>query len=35
VIGFGGAFPPYTGLVNKFNDAKCFEEAFELRDVKV
>lgn len=33
VIGFGGAFPPYTGLVNKFNDAKCFEEAFELREV--
>lgn len=35
VIGFGGAFPPYTGLVNKFNEANCFEEAFELRDVKV
>ena len=35
VIGFGGAFPPYAGLVNKFNEAKCFEEAFELRDVKV
>ncbi|MDH7511240.1 MAG: hypothetical protein QHH04_09410 [Methanolinea sp.] len=34
VIGFGGAFPPYTGLVNKFNEATCFEEAFELREVK-
>lgn len=30
VIGYGGAFPAYKGLVNKFNDAKNFEEAFEL-----
>ena len=31
VIGFGGAFPPYKGLVNKFLDASTFNEAFELR----
>jgi hypothetical protein len=31
VIGFGGAFPPYEGLVNKFHDAQNFNEAFELR----
>jgi hypothetical protein len=30
VIGFGGAFPPYGGLVNKFKNAKNFEEAFSL-----
>jgi hypothetical protein len=30
VIGFGGAFPPYKGLVKKFEKAKNFEEAFEL-----
>jgi hypothetical protein len=30
VIGYGGAFPAYEGLVNKFNNASCFEEAFEL-----
>jgi len=30
VIGFGGAFPPYKGLINKFNTAKNFYEAFEL-----
>ena len=34
VIGFGGAFPAYKGLVNKFNDASSFEEAFVLRDIK-
>jgi len=34
VLGFGGAFPPYKGLVNKFNNASCFEEAFELRSVE-
>ena len=32
VIGYAGAFPPYQGLVNKFNRAKDFYEAFELRD---
>ncbi|WP_292368664.1 hypothetical protein [Methanoregula sp. UBA64] len=30
VIGFGGAFPPYRGLVNKFLQARNFDEAFEL-----
>jgi hypothetical protein len=30
VIGYGGAFPAYEGLVNKFNNASGFEEAFEL-----
>jgi len=30
VIGYGGAFPPYKGLVNKFNRAESFEEAFSL-----
>ena len=31
VIGYGGAFPPYEGLLKKFNNAKSFEEAFSLR----
>jgi hypothetical protein len=31
VIGFGGAFPPYEGLVKKFAKARNFREAFELR----
>lgn len=31
VIGYGGAFPPYAGLVKKFADANDFGEAFELR----
>jgi hypothetical protein len=31
VLGFSGAFPPYEGLVIKFNKANCFEEAFKLR----
>jgi hypothetical protein len=30
VIGYGGAFPPYEGLVKKLNAAKNFYEAFEL-----
>jgi hypothetical protein len=30
VIGFGGAFPPYSALVKKFKDAGCFDEAFRL-----
>jgi len=30
VIGFGGAFPPYEGLIKKFGSANTFEEAFEL-----
>ena len=35
VIGYGGAFPPYEGLVNKFRDAAyaddAFDSAFRLR----
>jgi hypothetical protein len=31
VIGYGGAFPPYEGLINKFEKANCFDEAFSLR----
>ena len=31
VLGFGGAFPPYEGLVKKLKSAKSFEEAFSLR----
>ena len=31
VIGYGGAFPPYAGLVKKFQDATGFHEAFRLR----
>jgi hypothetical protein len=31
VIGYNGAFPPYEGLKNKFNTAKDFDEAFQLR----
>lgn len=31
VIGYGGAFPPYEGLIKKFEAAKDFNEAFRLR----
>lgn len=31
VLGFGGAFPPYEGLVRKLKSARSFEEAFSLR----
>ncbi len=31
VIGFGGAFPPYEGLITKFKTAKDFNDAFSLR----
>ncbi|KQC04802.1 MAG: hypothetical protein APR53_09465 [Methanoculleus sp. SDB] len=34
VIGFGGSFPPYKGLVEKFQNARNFDEAFELREEK-
>ena len=34
VIGFGGAFPPYQGLLDKFMKANGFHEAFELRQNK-
>jgi len=30
VIGYGGAFPPYEGLVKKFEKAKNFDQAFGL-----
>jgi len=33
VIGINGGFPPYQGLVDKFNDAVDFKKAFELRPV--
>lgn len=31
VIGFGGAFPPYKGLVDKFNKARDWHQAMQLR----
>ncbi|ODV49937.1 hypothetical protein C7960_1614 [Methanohalophilus euhalobius] len=34
VIGFGGVFPPYEGLINKFDEARSFEEAFRLRPIE-
>jgi hypothetical protein len=34
VIGYGGAFPPYEGLVKKLNKAKNFYDAFELVPLK-
>jgi len=34
VLGYGGAFPPYEGLVKKFSKAKNFYEAFSLREPK-
>jgi hypothetical protein len=34
VIGYGGAFPPYEGLLKKFQAARDFEEAFALRSDK-
>jgi len=33
VIGYAGAFPPYKGLVSKFNEAKDFHDAFQLRPI--
>ena len=32
VLGAGGAFPPYRGLIEKFNKSTSFEEAFSIRD---
>lgn len=32
VIGYAGAFPAYEGLVEKFNRARDFHDAFELRE---
>lgn len=34
VIGYGGALPPYEGLIKKFLKAKNFKQAFELYDKK-
>ena len=34
VLGYGGAFPPYTGLIKKFQKANTFDEAFSLRPPK-
>ena len=34
VIGYGGAFPPYKGLVDKLQTASSFDEAFGLRHDK-
>jgi len=34
ILGFGGAFPPYIGLVNKLQKANCFEEAFSVFPLK-
>lgn len=34
ILGYGGAFPPYLGLVNKFRNANCFEEAFSVFPLK-
>ena len=31
VMGYGGAFPPYTALLEKFRKASSFEEAFSVR----
>ncbi len=30
ILGYGGAFPPYKGLVKKFEKAHSFEEAFSV-----
>ena len=30
VIGYGGAFPPYKGLIDKIDSASCFDQAFSL-----
>lgn len=34
VMGFGGALPPYKPLIEKFQRAASFHEAFELRPVR-
>ncbi|MFP3257242.1 MAG: hypothetical protein RXO36_05540 [Candidatus Nanopusillus acidilobi] len=35
VLGYGGAFVPYRGFINKILDATNFEEAMELRPTKI
>lgn len=32
VMGYGGAFPPYRGLLEKFRNATSFEQAFSMRE---
>jgi len=34
ILGYGGAFPPHKGLVNKFEEAQSFEEAFSVYPLK-
>lgn len=34
ILGYGGAFPPYMGLVKKFQKADSFEEAFSVYPLK-
>jgi hypothetical protein len=34
ILGYGGAFPPYDGLVKKFKEAHSFEEAFSVYPLK-
>ncbi len=34
VMGFGGAFPPYKALIEKFQRARSFHDAFELRPMR-
>jgi len=34
VIGYGGAFPPYEGLIKKVNKANGFDDAFHLYPLK-
>jgi hypothetical protein len=35
VIGWAGAFPPYGPLLNKFEKAGCFDEAFRLEPPRI
>ncbi|MBI0582461.1 MAG: hypothetical protein JET69_05535 [Methanomassiliicoccales archaeon] len=34
VIGFGGAFPPYEGLIKKLKNASGLDEAFSIRPIQ-
>lgn len=35
VMGYGGTFPPYEGLKKKILNAKDFENAFQLKSIKI
>lgn len=35
ILGYGGAFPPYIGLVKKFEKANSFEEAFSVYPLRM